>query len=209
MEISAVIPAYNEELRIRHVLDTLTKYSSLTDIIVVDDGSEDGTSLVVTEYENVNLIRLSENKGKAQAIKEGLKQCKGEIIFLLDADLIGLNSEHIETMLEPLLHSDIEMTVGIFKTGRLITNLSQKIAPGLSGQRAFKNILLEDILNLKMSGYSAEVAISKYIKANGIKMQKVFLKDISHVMKEEKFGFSKGVVWRLKMYKDILKYWIN
>lgn len=209
MEISAIIPAYNEETRIRNVLEPLSKYSLITEITVVDDGSEDNTSLIVSEYDHVNLIKLSQNKGKAQAIKEGLSYCTGDIILLLDADLIGLNSKHIESMLAPLLYDDIEMTVGIFQSGRLITDLAQKVAPNLSGQRAFKNTLQEDIKKLNMSGYGIEIAISQYIKNNKIKYQQVFLKDISHVMKEEKLGFSKGMVWRLKMYKDILKYWMN
>lgn len=129
--------------------------------------------------------------------------------MLFDADLIGLKHQHIEDMLNPLFYNDVEMTIGIFQSGRLITDLAQKIAPNLSGQRAFKNTLLKDILELNMNGYSIEVAISKYIKNNNIKYQQVYLRDISHVMKEEKIGFSKGMVWRLKMYKDIIKYWLN
>lgn len=209
MKISAVIPAYNEEERIRKVLEPLSKYSSITDIIVVDDGSEDNTSLIVGEFNHVNLIQLTKNRGKAEAIKEGLKYCTGDIIFLLDADLIGLNSQHIDSMLMPLLYNDMDMTVGIFQSGRLITDLAQKVAPNLSGQRAFKNKLLDDIKELNMSGYGIEIAISQYMKKNKIKYQQVFLKDISHVMKEEKLGFSKGMVWRLRMYRDILKNWKN
>lgn len=209
MTVSVIIPAYNEASRIENVLVPLDNDSLITNITVVDDGSKDHIASIVKKYEKVNLIQLPKNMGKAAAIKAGLKQCEADIILLFDADLIGLKHQHIEDMLNPLFYNDVEMTIGIFQSGRLITDLAQKIAPNLSGQRAFKNTLLKDILELNMNGYSIEVAISKYIKNNNIKYQQVYLRDISHVMKEEKIGFSKGMVWRLKMYKDIIKYWLN
>lgn len=209
MTVSVIIPAYNEASRIENVLVPLDNDSLISNITVVDDGSKDHIASIVKKYEKVNLIQLPKNMGKAAAIKAGLKQCEADIILLFDADLIGLKHQHIEDMLNPLFYNDVEMTIGIFQSGRLITDLAQKIAPNLSGQRAFKNTLLKDILELNMNGYSIEVAISKYIKNNNIKYQQVYLRDISHVMKEEKIGFSKGMVWRLKMYKDIIKYWLN
>ncbi|AKL95439.1 glycosyl transferase, family 2 [Clostridium aceticum] len=209
MKVSAIVPAYNEEMRIKNVLEPLSKSSMITNVIVIDDGSRDHTALIATEYNNTTVIQLPENRGKAEAIKRGLEGCDGEIILFLDADLVGLTEEHIEDLILPLLQENIEMTVGIFESGRTITNLAQKIAPNLSGQRAFKRHLARDILNLNMSGYSLEVALSKYIKENCITTKQVMLKDISHVMKEEKLGLTKGMVWRLKMYKDILKYWLN
>ncbi|AOY77279.1 glycosyltransferase family 2 protein [Clostridium formicaceticum] len=209
MKVSAIIPAYNEEVRIKNVLEPLRKSSLITNIIVVDDGSKDRTALIATEYDDITVIRLPENKGKAEAIKHGLQRCNGEIILFLDADLVGLTQQHIEALIAPLLEDPVEMTVGIFESGRMITNLAQKIAPNLSGQRAFKRHLIEDILGLNMRGYSLEIALSKYIKEHHIITEQVMLKNISHVMKEEKLGLTKGMVWRLKMYKDILKYWLN
>ncbi len=140
MQVSVVIPAFNEKKRIGDVLDPLTKSSLITEIIVVDDGSNDDTFKVVEKYKDIILIKLSHNRGKGQAIKEGLGYCRGEIILLIDADLIGLTTQHIEYMLEPLIYTDIEMTIGIFQSGRLVTDLAQRIAPYLSGQRAFKKI---------------------------------------------------------------------
>ncbi|SES68380.1 Glycosyl transferase family 2 [Natronincola peptidivorans] len=209
MKISAIIPAYNEENRIKDVIEPIYKSKLVTEIIAIDDGSEDNTFLVINEYSNINGIQLRENKGKAEAIKIGLKDCDADIILLIDADLVGLKSHHIESLLEPLLKEDYEMTVGIFHSGRFITDLAQKFAPDLSGQRAFKRSLAQDIIDLNMSGYSLEIAISQYVRKNNIKTKYVVLEDISHIMKEEKLGLTKGMVWRLKMYKDILKHWVN
>lgn len=209
MQVSVVIPAFNEKKRIGDVLDPLTKSSLITEIIVVDDGSNDDTFKVVEKYKDIILIKLSHNRGKGQAIKEGLGYCRGEIILLIDADLIGLTTQHIEYMLEPLIYTDIEMTIGIFQSGRLVTDLAQRIAPYLSGQRAFKKNLLNDIMQLNMKGYNVEIALSRYIKNKNINTKFVFLKNISHVMKEEKLGFGKGLMYRVGMYIDIVRYWLN
>lgn len=213
MKISAIIPAYNEEMRIINVLEPISKFPLITEIVVVDDGSQDRTSLAVSEYSNkysnINLIQMSQNKGKAEAIKIALQNCDCDIILLLDADLIGLTTNHIESLILPLLEEEVEMTIGVFQSGRFLTDLAQKIAPNLSGQRAFMGYLRDDILDLNMSGYSLEMAISKYIQRNNIRTKQILLKDISHVMKEEKVGLSKGMILRVKMYKDILKYWLN
>lgn len=213
MKISAIIPAYNEEMRIINVLEPISKFPLITEIVVVDDGSQDRTSLAVSEYSNkysnINLIQMSQNKGKAEAIKIALQNCDCDIILLLDADLIGLTTNHIKSLILPLLEEEVEMTIGVFQSGRFLTDLAQKIAPNLSGQRAFMGYLRDDILDLNMSGYSLEMAISKYIQRNNIRTKQILLKDISHVMKEEKVGLSKGMILRVKMYKDILKYWLN
>ncbi|KAB3536939.1 glycosyltransferase family 2 protein [Alkaliphilus pronyensis] len=208
LRISAIIPAFNEEGRIEGVLDTIVTANIFSQIIVVDDGSTDNTSQIAGRYP-IELIALPYNKGKAEAVKQGLSACNGEIIVLLDADLIGLTKEHILHLVKPIQNKETEMTIGIFKGGRLLTDMAQKIAPNLSGQRAFNSYLAEEIIMMDTSGYSIEVALKKLIRKRGIKTKWVILQNISHVTKEEKLGFLKGTQWRFKMYRDIIKYWFN
>lgn len=205
MEISAIIPAYNEEERIGKVIESAKKSNLISNIIVVDDGSEDRTFEKSNSY-NVKVIKLEQNQGKAQALKTALLYCESEIVIFLDADLIGLNTSHIESLIFPLIYGDVEMTIGLFNSGRFFTSWAQKITPSLSGQRAFKGHLIKDIINLEMSGYNAEVAITRLIKDKGIKTEHILLEGISHAIKEEKLGLSRGMYCRIKMYKDIIKY---
>jgi len=151
------------------------------------------------------------NKGKATAVKEGIKHCKNnsDIIVLLDADLIGLTSNHIKELIFPVVQEEFDMTIGVFKSGRSVTDLAQLIAPNLSGQRAMKIHVADKILNLDIQGYGIEVALSKLIKRNKLKVKSIILDNVTHTTKEEKIGFTKGFIWRIKMYKDIVKYWIN
>ncbi|MBM7613701.1 glycosyltransferase family 2 protein [Alkaliphilus hydrothermalis] len=208
MKISAIIPAFNEEERIENVIKPLLELSKISRIIVIDDGSTDNTPHVVRRYP-VELICLPQNRGKAEAVKEGLSHCREDVVLMLDADLIGLTCQHIDDLLVPVMDSSIQMTIGIFEGGRFITDMAQRVAPNLSGQRAFKGELIQEILNLDTAGYSIEMALSKMIKERNILTKKITLKNASHVTKEEKIGIYKGALWRMKMYGDIIKHWLN
>jgi glycosyltransferase involved in cell wall biosynthesis len=111
LSISAVIPAYNEEKTITDVVNALKKAENIDEIIVVSDGSQDGTA-VKAQLCGVKVIRLPENMGKGSAMKAGLEHSEGDIILFLDADLIGLTTEHINKLIEPVMNNRAAMAVG-------------------------------------------------------------------------------------------------
>lgn len=89
--VSLVIPAYNEEARIGETLERACSYFSEQDygyeIIVVDDGSTDGTSDAASEAgENVRLIHYPGNRGKGYAMRKGVAEAHGEFRIVYDAD---------------------------------------------------------------------------------------------------------------------------
>lgn len=94
--ISIVIPVYNEEKRIHLFLPRVTEFvrhkNFSCEIVVVDDGSTDGTVAVVEEMLRQQLpgqhriIRLLKNAGKGAAIRKGMPEATGEYIFFIDAD---------------------------------------------------------------------------------------------------------------------------
>ncbi len=206
MIVTAIIPAFNEEHNIGAVLDTLTVSPLINEIIVVSDGSEDNTVGVASAYEEVKVIELLNNRGKGGAVKVGLDNSDGNIIVILDADLIGLQEEHIEALLHPVLSGSAEMATGVFEKGRPVTDLAQKVAPFLSGQRALERQLLESISDIDLSRFGIEVALQRYVDENAVKNELVQLTLLSHVMKEEKLGLWKGVSARAKMYWEIIRY---
>ncbi len=211
LKVAAIIPAYNEEKTIISVLDALKQAPIVSQIIVVSDGSEDDTVHVVSScYSNtsdgVEIIELLENRGKGGAVMAGLDRCAAEVILVLDADLIGLTTDHIEDLLQPVISGEALMSVGIFEKGRVATDLAQKMAPFLSGQRALRRDLLENISDLDLSRFGLEMALHQYVEENELAAEVVQLPDLSHVMKEEKLGLSKGIAARAKMYCEIVKY---
>lgn len=95
MNLSIVIPVYNEEKSIGPIIDrTLQSRQYIientaiknVEVIVVDDGSRDKTKEIVEKYNDVTLISYRKNKGYGAAIKEGFKEAKGELLGFLDAD---------------------------------------------------------------------------------------------------------------------------
>ncbi len=204
MNVTAIIPAYNEEVTIANVVNCLKDVDLIHKIIVVSDGSTDGTAEIAREC-GADVIELEENVGKGGAIKAGVNECGTEVILFLDADLIGLKEKHVIDLIEPVLGNNADMTIGIFKNGRMVTDLAQKVTPYLSGQRAIRKSIIDKIPNIDISRYGVEVALTKYVDRFSIRVQEVELPDMTHVTKEEKLGLIKGVHARLKMYWDIVK----
>jgi dolichyl-phosphate beta-glucosyltransferase len=95
MEISIVIPAYNEEKRIGKTLKKVYEYFKEKkiefEIIVVDDGSNDKTVEIVENFsfdkKEIRILKHEKNMGKGAAVKTGILNAKGELILFTDADL--------------------------------------------------------------------------------------------------------------------------
>ena len=205
MKTIAIVPAYNEEKTIGDVLQALIDTPAIQSIVVVSDGSTDGTVEVARGF-GVTVVDLEENMGKGGAMAAGLETTEADVILFLDADLIGLTVDHVNALLEPVISGEADMTVGIFDRGRIVTDLAQRVAPYLSGQRAVRRTLLEQISDMDISRFGVELALTQHIEEQGTRVQEVVLSDMSHVMKEEKLGLVKGLAARFKMYWEIVKY---
>ncbi len=204
MKTAAIVPAYNEEQTISGVVRTLLRSPKIDEVVVVSDGSEDRTALRARRC-GVKVVELHENVGKGGALKTGVDAVTADILLFIDADLLGLTQNHICQLLGPILDGTADMTVGVFEEGRLATDLAQKIAPFLSGQRAVKRELFSSIPEVEHSRYGVEMALSRYADKQDLPVTVVNLKDLSQIMKEEKQGFARGLWSRVKMYWDILR----
>jgi len=205
MKCAAVVPAYNEEHTIANVVRALVASPQIHEVIVVSDGSTNNTAAVAAKMGAI-VVNLPENRGKGGAMLVGIKQTDADYILFMDADLIGLRSTHIQAMLEPIKTGRVEMTLGLFKKGRKTTDLAQKFAPFLSGQRVIKTSLLKEVQDMDISRFGVELALTRFIEEREVEYEIVELKDLSHIMKEEKLGFWRGIAARLKMYREIIVY---
>lgn len=206
MKIATIIPAYNEEKTIGSVIDVVKNHPLIHEVIVVSDGSWDRTPHIARQREGIEVIELEKNRGKGGALMVGIEKTNAPLLLFLDADLLGLTESHLDLLLEPLLQDEADMVVGIFKAGRVATDLALKVAPSLAGQRGLKRELIDGINNLEMTRFGVEVALNNYVKKNeDIRISRVFLPDLTHMMKEEKMGFARGMTARLQMYWEIVK----
>ena len=117
----------------------------------------------------------------------------------------GTPVEHVTDLLQPVLTGEAEMTVGLFRGGRLATDLSHFLVSYISGQRALPRDLFLAIPGITNSRSGVETAITKHVKARGLRVRKVGMSGVTHPMKEEKLGTIPGLKARLKMYWEIAR----
>lgn len=206
MKVAAIVPAFNEESRIGTVLPVLKESPDVDEIIVVDDGSEDRTAEIARSL-GVRVIGLKENVGKGGALKRGAEATDADVLLFIDADLIGLNVDHVHALIAPL-HADeeVDMVCGRFVKGRAQTNWSQKLAPHLNSQRAIRRGFLNTVPDYSRSRFGVEMIMTKHARKTDARVKKVLLAGLTQVMKEEKLGRIKGTKDRLKMYGEIVKH---
>jgi len=202
-EVAVIIPAFNEEQRILTVLGAAKSSKLVDEIIVVDDGSVDLTADVARSVDGVQVIRLAANRGKGAAMVRGVQATNAQILAFVDADLGGLKGQHIDDIIRPLLHDQCDMCVGIFRGGKVWSDMAQRVAPYLSGQRAMKRELFEAVPIMAELRMGVEWALTNAAEKRKAKVVRVLLRGVSNCAKEEKYGLMKGLKARGLMYKEI------
>lgn len=202
MNATVLIPAYNEAATVGTVVGVAAQAGY--PVIVADDGSSDATARVAGQA-GAQVVRLPENRGKGGAIAAGLAEVDTPYVILLDGDLVGLRPEHLRALLEPVASGQLEMAIGVFKSGGLMTDFGNRATPHLSGQRACRTEFLRSVPGLEEQRWP-EPAITDHLKATGARWEYVSLSQLSQVMKEKKRGFWRGLGYRLGMYWHILRY---
>lgn len=95
MKLSVVVPCYNEEQRLPRTIEQIERYlderGDSYELILVDDGSKDGTRRVMDEavsrHGSVRIVAMPANRGKGRALAEGVKVSGGDTVLVTDADL--------------------------------------------------------------------------------------------------------------------------
>ncbi len=188
---SIIIPAYNEAEGIAEVLEEVLREFRKSDwegeVIVVDDGSTDGTPEIVREMEGVRLIRHETNMGYGAALKTGIRNASHDLILMMDADGT-YPAREISRILEHALGYD--MVVGA-RTGKnveipllrrpakfLISMLANyltgvRIPDVNSGMRAFKKEVATRFFNILPNAFSFTVTITLACLTNNLSVKYV------------------------------------
>lgn len=167
--VAAVVPARNEGARIGATLAALARLP-LAEVVVVDDGSHDGTGQVARNA-RARVIRFAENQGKGQAMEAGWRATEAEVILFADADL-GSTAERLWPLVEAVVSGRADLAIAAFRAGGGGVGLATGTArwgirrlagfeaqAPLSGQRAARREVLEAVSPLE-GGFGVEVAMT-------------------------------------------------
>jgi len=204
-KVSCIISAYNEGPRIENVLQAVYKHPLIDEIIVVDDASKDDTKDVVGKFKGVKLIIHKENKGKSQTVADGIIQSKGDIIFLLDADLMGLAPKDIANLIEPVLSNKADISISMRKNSPWI---DRKIGLDfISGERVFSKKLIQNHMDeiKKLPRFGLESYLNKLIIKNKFRIKVVFWENVISLWKYKKSGLFRGLRGDFNMILDVLR----
>ena len=183
---SIIIPVYNEKDGIAHVIATLQsikrKYSDSWEIIIIDDGSIDGTTDIVNNIPDIVVVRHPVNRGYGAAIKTGIKHSQFDTIIVMDADRT-YQANDIPKLLKQFSDSNSEMVVGAragnssgipiirkpakWILGKLANYLTQVKIPDInSGLRVMKKEIVMKFFHLLPDGFSFTTTITLAMLTN-------------------------------------------
>ena len=119
MDISIVIPLYNEDESLRELCEwiarVMNEYHYSYEVILVDDGSKDESWKVIekisSENPNVKGIKFRRNDGKSAALHEGFSEVNGEVVITMDADLQD-SPDEIPALYKMIVHDDYDLVSG-------------------------------------------------------------------------------------------------
>lgn len=201
-KVSCIICAYNEEGRICKVLKAVAGHPLVSEVIVIDDCSKDGTVKEVLEFKDVKLVRHKKNLGKTNSMKDGCTKAKNKLVMFIDADLVGLTRNNISNLIKPVTDGSVDISISMRKNSLLLYKVLG--IDFVSGERVIKRDIVKKILKT-VSGYGIEVKINKYVLENNLKFLVVKWPNVSQTRKQKKEGFIKGWFHDLVMLKQILQ----
>ncbi len=203
-KITCIIPAYNEEKRIKNVLMVVNKHHLIDETIVVNDGSKDDTSSQARKFKGVKVIDLKKNIGKTSAVVHGIKAARNDMIVMLDSDLIGIKKEHITRLIMPVLEGRADTSISLQGNSLFIYRLIG--LDFVSGQRLFQKKIMTDYKKLeKLPGFGLESYMNSIIIAKKMRIAIINWADVNNTRKSEKMGFFAGIKAELRMVTQIIK----
>ncbi len=212
MEITFLIPAYNEARTIAEVLDRIAALGLDYEAIVVDDGSTDATAELVAAHARENeRVRLlgKPNGGKGSALRHGIPHCRGEIVVIQDADM-EYDPGDVPALIEPIQRQIADVVYGSRLSGgrpqraylfwHLVGNRFLSLLTGLlynttitdmeTGYKAFRRDALAQ-LHLTENHFGIEPEITGEICRRGLRIYEMPIAYYGRTYAE-----GKNITWR-------------
>jgi glycosyltransferase involved in cell wall biosynthesis len=210
MKLSVVIPVYNERDTVEEVLKRVSAVEIPKEIIVVDDGSTDGTGEKLETLKSrysMEVLRNPVNRGKGASVRLGFLSSTGDVVIIQDADL-ELDPNEYGRLMEPIRQGRAEVVYGTrfskgvrsewnpaFVANKVLTHLTNFLyGTNLTDMETCYKVLKKNVLEalrLEASGFDIEPEITAKIARGGFKICEV---PVSYKPRTSKEG--KKIKWR-------------
>ncbi len=221
-KLSVIIPVYNEKGTVAEIIKKVEKVATSKEIIIIDDGSTDGTSKIVDAIKakspKIKIIHQPINLGKGAAIRTGIKIATGDYIIIQDADLEYDPQDYLK-LLKPIKDGKAQVVYGSRFTGEhrnmffwhwvanhalsLITNIlyNTTLSDMETCYKVFPTSFLRS-LNLKCKGFEFEPEVTAKTLKKHIRIYEV---PISYTGREYSEG--KKITWQDGITALLLLFW--
>ncbi len=204
MNLSIIIPVYNEVKNIGEIVKRVQATKLATEIIVVDDGSQDGTRDILKKMDGKKKVRVilhEKNQGKGAAVITGITTAKGDILLIQDADL-EYDPRDYPALLRPIKEGLADVVYGsrFLGAAHRVTMFWHQVANNLL--TLLTNILYDSILTDMETGYKVfrrEVITGMTIKAKRFNFEPEFT---AKILKRKYRIFEVPITFNPRDYSD-------
>jgi glycosyltransferase involved in cell wall biosynthesis len=227
LRLSVVIPAYNEKETLEEIVRRVREVRIPKEIIVVDDGSTDGTADVLANLENddeLRVLRHDRNRGKGAALKTGFRQVTGDIVIIQDADL-EYDPMQYPLLIQPIVEGVADVVYGSrflsvgphrvlyywhWVANRLLTTMSNMFTDlNLTDMETCYKVFRREVIDtiaptLRQNGFGIDPELTAKVARRGYRIYELGITYFGRTYRE---GKKIGLRDALKAFWCILRYW--